>query len=174
MTVDKAGSGSVEPDDFNALVDAVNADGAGSIVSCVISRDNSIDVHDLDSHPFLWDALYDNYSDFNTLSSIPDGLGLTFAFDGSSADITTDEAGVWAFYYNLTMGPDDTWRGALDTRFGSHTIQVSATAGSSIVITQVLALPAALTFGPQLNTTVQATADPFNLGGAALIATRLG
>jgi hypothetical protein len=145
------------------------------LVSCVIARDAPLDVRTVADHPILWDALYDNYEDFGVLAAIPSGLGLTFTFNGSAATITTTTAGVWAFTYTgMTLAQDATWLGALDTRFGGQQLDVTGGSGLVAIVAQTLKLPSGVAFGPQVSVSAQATANPYALGNAYLIATRLG
>lgn len=144
-------------------------------VSCVIARDAATAIRTVGDHAILWDALYDNYSDFNTLDDIPDGLGLDFAFDGSSAEITTTTAGVWAFSYTgIVLQADNAWQGSFDTRFGAEAPQVSPGVGDSILPAVTLALPSGVTFGPRFSTSTQATEPTYACANVYLIATRLG
>jgi hypothetical protein len=145
------------------------------LVSCVIARDAALDVRTVADHPILWDALYDNFSALGVLAAIPAGLGLSFVFNGSSATITTTTAGVWSFTYTgMSLSQDATWLGALDTRFGAQQFDVSNGAGLVALVSQTLALPSGVAFGPQVSVSAQATAGAYTLSNAYLIATRLG
>lgn len=150
--------------------------GGGSIspVHCVLAHDASLDVRTVGQHPILWDALYDNYWDFNTLLSIPAGMGLSFSFDGSSADITTTEAGVWALSYQAAVVQDDTWEGQLDTGVGVAALPRSADVTRASLVTNVVALPSDIALSQVVTTTLQATANPFSLASFYLLITRIG
>ncbi len=137
-----------------------NIGGSGG-VGCVLSVDGGVDVKASGDHPFLWDALYDNIQDFNALNAIPDGLGLSFLFDGSSADITTTAAGVWAFTYNVSVSSDATWAGALDTRFGGYTLLPTVAIGPQVTTSLVVGLPGSTTFGPLVSTSADATSSTY-------------
>lgn len=164
--------GTLHTTDQDGTDTPVGGGGSSSVVSCVIARDGTVDIHDVGDHQIVWDALYDNYIEFNTLTEIPDGLGLDFAFDNTSAAITTTEAGVWSFVYNFTLSNDANWRGSFDTRFGGQKVDPGSNAPT--LVAHLLAIPSGSMFTPQFSTANAATADPYDVGGVYLIATRLG
>lgn len=82
-------------------------------VACVLACDAPFTIHDVGGHDVLWDALYDDLWNLDPLLVIPEGLGLTFAFDGSSSLIVPDEDGVWMLSYFAERGGDVTWAGRL-------------------------------------------------------------
>lgn len=142
-------------------------------VTCVLARDNGFDVRLAGSYPILWDALYDNYWDFTPLAAIPAGLGLTFAFGGTSANMTTTAAGTWGLAYAVSANADATWTAALDTGFGTVSLPPAAQASSQLLTTVVLTLPTAVTLSPNIVTHVAATTNPYPLNGVSCIITRL-
>jgi hypothetical protein len=75
---------------------------------------------------------------------------------------------------NNTPTQDATWLGALDTRFGAQQFDVTGGAGLVEIVSQTLALPSGVAFGPQVSVSAQATAGAYTLSNAYLIATRLG
>jgi len=156
--------------------DAAGGGGGGTApVHCVIARDSSFDVRTVGDHPILWDALYDNYSDFGSLLAIPDDLGLGFAFDGSSGSIETTEAGVWSFTYQLRTNDDAAWHGTLNMGVGQAELDLGRdSTGMALIITNVLGLPSGVTLDHRVSTTTQATSDPYTIGSAYLLVTRLG
>lgn len=141
-----------------------------SVVSCVLARDAGLDIKSQADHPILWDALYNNIEDFTALTAIPAGLGLTFLFNGTSANITTTTAGVWAFTYSMSFVADATVITALDTRFGLQTAGVNASTGPNLTVAQVVALPTGLTFAPQMSTTTAATGASYTVSPTVVIA----
>lgn len=151
---------------------------AGANPSCVLQKTGNLDVHALGNHALLWTRLADNQWDSNALTAIPAGLGLTFLFDGTSATLTTTEAGVWVFNLGISMSAADAaWRGAVGDGIGLLSSEVPAMVGANSFdaeVTGIGALPAGATGNPVVNTTVAATANPYNLSSAFLAITRLG
>lgn len=166
MTVEKAGSGSVEPDDFNALVDAVNEGGGGAGVGVLLEA--NFDAHDVGSISPKWTAAWDNPVDFNALPALPDGIGITTLLDGSNGAMTTTESGIWAVTAGAGMPQDATWTGFvvvdLFVYFASQlgrpvTADTSPMSGASATY----CLPSGKTLAnPALITLDTATADPFS------------
>lgn len=146
-----------------AAVAASKADAAGgaTVISCLLARDANLDIHDVGNHEILWDALYDNPWDWNTLLAIPDGLGLSFAFDGTADDVTTTEDGVWAFTLQIATAGDQDWRGGMNAG-PQQTGLAFAFGEKQQIITQVVPLSSGSTVPWRIATSTQATADPFN------------
>jgi hypothetical protein len=87
--------------------------GGSSAVGCVLARDAAFDIHVVGNYDILWDALYDDLWNLDPLAAIPDGLGLTFAFDGSSSLVVPDEAGIWSLSYTANRAVDTGWAGSI-------------------------------------------------------------
>jgi len=156
-------------DEFNAKDVAVGVasfgvEGGGSFtpVTCVLEAQP--DVHDSGSHPFNWDAMFDNPSNFGALGAIPVGLGLTFAFDGSDNTVATTEAGTWAFTLGFFVADDATWTGSLTLDSGLYaqqTILPVASLQGPGSLSEVVTVPAGWSITPTVTTNSQATADPY-------------
>lgn len=144
--------------------------GGSQAVHCVLARDNPFDVRTVGDHPILWDALYDNYMDFNTLLSIPDGLGLDFVFDGTSADIETTEDGIWTFTYSLAPAGDNQWGGVLHLGMTFMTIRP----GETFLVSGTFGLASGTTLPIRIQVSSQAANNPFELGNTYCIITRVG
>ena len=136
-------------------------------VSVVLTR-SSLDIHAAGTYPLLWDGLADNVWDFNTLSALPAGLGLSLAFDGSSGNITTTTNGVWSFALYGGLGVDTAWTGSLTLPFSAAGSGVFASANVNAgepVTSETVALAsgdgAAVA---KLATVHAATANPYNVG----------
>lgn len=135
-------------------------------VTCLLET-FPLDVHDAGSHPCEWTALFDNPSAFTPLAAIPAGLGLTFAFDGSAATITTTVAGTWAFTLGFSVSTDATWTGVLqlDANVYAQTLvptvnYAGVTPAAAVGVT--LTVPAGYALAPLVFTTGAATANPLN------------
>ncbi len=156
---------------------AVVIGGYQPAVSCVLAA-AAVDVHVISDGLWVWDAIYDNVVDFDALAAIPDGLGMEFAFDGSSADLAPTEAGVWAFTVEIVFvdGPDATWAGQIQMPFSGNRRRVVQTVDDgtpSTGATEILAVPAdAFASQGKLSTTANATANPYRVN-AYLALTRL-
>jgi hypothetical protein len=133
-----------------ATASAAKAGGGGGggsqPVTCVLEA-YPLDVHDVAANvPCQWTALFNNPSDFTHLLAIPTGLGLSFAFDGSSETITTTEAGVWSFTMGVNVDQDATWVGhaILDGALYTEAPVVAIPAGGSFFasLNEVVSLPA--------------------------------
>lgn len=138
-----------------------------SPVSCILET-FPLDVHGIGSHGCLWNSLFNNAVAFGLLLAIPTGLGLTFAFDGTSETITTTEAGTWAFSLGADIATQDaTWAGVvvLDPNLYMSSQVASADFGSlrDASVCNVLSVPAGYSFRPKIDTRVIATNDPLNV-----------
>jgi hypothetical protein len=114
----------------------------------------------------MFDMLSDNEWEFNALTAIPSGLGLSFAFDGSSANITTTAAGTWAFTFAFaTPGADAGIRGVTTLPFAGYGSQFGPIAGgiTAGLAGTVLALPAGASSAAGINVLVGATANPYTV-----------
>jgi hypothetical protein len=133
-----------------------------------------IDVSAVDAFPLLWSALQDNPWDENTLTEIPAGLGLTFAFDGTSNVLTTTAAGTWALSLALIGGAADvTWEGHYDDQLWGQAVLVKGGGilGPLALITPVMKLPSGAQLQPTIVTDhVAASTQTID---ASLIVTRL-
>lgn len=83
--------------------------GAGVSVYLRNNRDDFGESEAIDG--FAFDILRDNTWDNNDLDAIPDGLGISFAFDGSSPDFTVTETGAWWTNVKIDLPADATVRG---------------------------------------------------------------
>lgn len=159
---------------------ASEAGGGFTPVACLLAREADFNVHDVAGYPVLWDALYDDLWNQEPLMSIPDGLGLTFAFDGSSSRVTAAEAGVWAFsYYAIRqvdaslacrlvlggIGPNFPW--VQQNNAGSPVVD------PYIAASLTLSLPAGAHIDHTIETLVVATANPHNVQQVQLTIVRL-
>lgn len=148
--------------------------GSQPLVGCYL-RDLAIPITTPASQPSTWNHLYDNIWDQNALAAIPAGLGLTFAFDGSDATITTTEAGVWSFWFGVVIAPDATWQGYYGDGIAANLIPVlNPGVGAPFAATHapVYALPAGAFFAPALITLAGPIA-PIS-GTVDLVIVRLG
>jgi len=137
-------------------------------VSIVLTR-SAVDIHAAGTYPILWDGLADNVWDFNTVSALPSGLGLSLSFDGSSGNITTTTGGVWSFSLYGGFPADTAWTGTIDLPFsgnGSGFLSVN-TGGSAVapVVSETVRLAsgdgAAVA---KIGTIHAATANPYDVG----------
>jgi hypothetical protein len=87
--------------------------GGSQAVACVLARDAPFDIHDAGNYDILWDALYDDLWNLDPLAAIPDGLGLTFAFDGTSSLIVPTVNGIWSLSYFANRVADAAWAGTV-------------------------------------------------------------
>lgn len=99
---------------------AIASRGGGGITPVsVYLRASNLDVHDAGPHVVLWDEMFDTVrgpEEFpqTILDEIPEGLGLTFSFDGTGdGRIEPTEPGVWAFTFacDLQDALDGSFRG---------------------------------------------------------------
>lgn len=144
-------------------------EGGSPPVVSVILRAQNLDVSGAGGVPCKWDLAADNFWDFNSLPSLPAGIGLTAAIDGSSSSITPTEAGVWAFSYEFL------------TTAGSPTISLTdgvgwftgiQSAGGKGACSTVLALPLGSVVQPGISNV--SGADPGALAAVYLSIVRLG
>lgn len=147
--------------------------GSGVGPSCALQRNANVDVHAVAITNIAWDALVDNLWNLQALGAIPSGLGLTFAFDGSSAFITTTVAGTWAFTFGIlnNSGTDAGIRGYIGTPFAQDPQPFGplGTAQGVAAISGVYALPSGAASTFFIRTTTAATANPFNIHAQASI-----
>lgn len=127
--------------------------GGFSPVRCYLSA-NAVPVATEAQHPALWDQLQDDPWNGNILGAIPVGLGMTFAFDGSDATITTTEDGFWALTLIAEVASDATFQGRLrDSFFSRVTIPPAATGISATAsIGATYSMPDGTTFNPLIET----------------------
>jgi len=135
----------------------------------VVAVFSPIDVHAVANYPIKWTSITDNEWDFNALTALPDGIGLTFAFDGSDGTITTTAAGVWAFSLFASGAADAAIRGQITGIVGSTPFGPMVPVAAGLSKVSVVALPSGATPNCQISTSVQATANPYNMGGSMSI-----
>lgn len=87
--------------------------GGSTAVACVLACDAAFTIHDVGNYNVLWDALYDDLWNLDPLVAIPVGLGLTFAFDGSSSLIVPTVDGIWSLSYYAERAQETAWGGSL-------------------------------------------------------------
>lgn len=156
--------------------------GGSQPVACLLACNTNFNVHDAGAHDVLWDALYDNFWDFNPLASIPDGLGLTFAFDGSSSLIVPTEAGTWALSYFAERVADTNWGGefavggvGLSFPFVQPRIGTGTSQGTPFMAGSLTApLPSGTQLTHQVVTDNAASSAPSNVVQVFLSIVRLG
>jgi hypothetical protein len=151
------------------------AETGGGAVGCTLRR-SALNIHDSANYPISFDALVDNLWNTNPLAAIPDGLGLSFSFDGSSPDFLTTEDGVWSFSLFARGNSDDaTWKGDTQIPFievSSHFDFVGSQYGS--VLSSTFSMPAGTGVDQcVISTNTDATHDPFAVT-LDLIIVRLG
>jgi hypothetical protein len=130
-------------------------------------------------HLLVYDAAYDNQVDFNPITEVPDGMGLTAAFDGSTGALTATEAGAWWFALGLqSLGSavaDATLLLQLQSGFGQIFNQWAP--GSSVVslpsYSEVVYLTTGAHQGLRVNTLIAATAVAYDLSFYVVV-TRIG
>lgn len=153
------------------------ASGGSQPVSVAAKIGSGLDLHLSGAHPLKWAELCDNAYDLNTISELPDGLGLSFAFDGSSATITTTEAGTWSFTVGAyLLQPDETWGGYLLSAWSGTFQQPLVAPGDQTplgVLASVFELPAGAVGDFLIVVSPDATTDPYPLARAIMAITRL-
>jgi hypothetical protein len=141
--------------------------GGGASVgpSCVLNINPGVDIHAVGTHDFLWNRLFDNRYDFNPLPAIPAGMGLTFFWDGTSAEITPTEDGVWSFTITLSFsgGADANIRASLyNAMIGNgESFGPTVTATPVLTMTEVFALPSGAYGGYRIGVATAAAANPY-------------
>lgn len=160
-----------------ALVARGGGAGGTAPVSCLLSRDGATNCQTGGSHNLRWDALYDNIYSFNTLTEIPEGLGLTFAFDDTSGTLATTEAGTWSFTMYINRAADDgTWQGFVVIPSGNqHDLQPLAAGANSgnCVVSETVSLPSGFSSTPNVYT-LTPTVSTYNVNYVYLGIVRLG
>lgn len=134
-------------------------------VSVIAATAAGIDVHAAANVPVHWTEIADNEWDFNTLAALPAGLGISFAFDGSSATMTTTVAGVWAFSYAVSFPMDATYLGQIGLPYSSfQTVTAGLSAASAFpACAATVELPAGAASTCSIVTLVGATANPYTV-----------
>lgn len=157
----------------NAFVTkAEDSGGSGFDPVCVyLQQIAPIDINGSGAHLIKWDRALDDPWSFNTLTSLPAGLGITTAIDGTDGSLTTTEAGVWAFTLLMGLPADATWAGllTLDDNTQARQQSVPATVGSSFVVQETIKYPAGAVLIPQVGTQTPATATPYNANPSLVI-----
>jgi hypothetical protein len=134
-------------------------------VGIVLSLAAPIDIAGAAVRHIAWDTAYDNTYDFNVITEVPDGLGMTIPLDGMGTDFTTTTAGVWWFSLDPAGTPLDATLGLFMglSHAGDGLIQGASTEGAPGVASiahygEVVYLPAGAVNNFRLDTTVAATA----------------
>lgn len=158
--------------DVLAALAARGGGGGASPVSCYLKA-ASFSVTGVSSHPTLWTNLYDDPWNSNSLSAIPDGLGMAFVYDGSDATITTTEAGVWSLTFHATAD-GASFAGIFRDSFMVTAPFVYDTTSdvSHSTIGAVYSMPDETQFGPEIVTRSDPGASKF--GTVDLVIVRLG
>ena len=153
--------------------EVMNIIGGSQPVSCMIANLSFL-VDDVGTYDIKWDHLWDNIWDENILSEIPDGLGLSFSFDGTDATITTTEAGTWAFSFDVHIGVDDNWKGYFHTSMSPDVpiLGPRVVDGFMATFAAVWTLPEGAFFAPQIVATAAAN-TPGLAANAELVIVRL-
>lgn len=122
----------------------------GAISVVLYHAANDLDIGSgIDSVPISWDTAYDNSADFNPITELPAGLGLTLAIDGSSPGITTEEAGIWAYTLSFSAPIDATLEGFAGSQFagvGSGVFVCSPSVQRGFGYGELMPLPAGAFF----------------------------
>lgn len=137
----------------------------------------AVDIHAIASYFPSWNAAYDDTLNYNTLSALPAGLGLTVAIDGSSPDITTTVAGVWFFGMQASLAADATAEVKLSENSWGLQVDFSPrgvpAGGYQLHIGEVVTLPSGAVGKFLLGTVAAATANPYNAAGLYATIARL-
>jgi hypothetical protein len=109
--------------------------------------------------------MLDNLVDFNPLAAIPSGLGLTFAFNGTSPTIATTESGVWSFLCSVSglAAADANIRASLQESFAGFGTPFGPITANQLAppLTFIYEMPAAASGAITITTTVAAAANPY-------------
>jgi len=138
--------------------------GGGFTPVSVVALMSAVDMHASNGYDVKWTGLIDNVYDANTLTSIPAGLGISFAFDGSNATLTTTTAGVWNF--TLLVAPFDTdtqWRAAIHNVLTGFNPQIPTSVDQTFSGQDVgsFALPSGASWSYQIEVTEDSVLNPY-------------
>jgi hypothetical protein len=159
-----------------ALVPASSHPSGGFTPVTVYLDTGLFDIHDAGVHALKWTVAHDNPWDYNVLLSLPAGLGLTTAINGTGdGSITTTEAGTWAFSLVAGVAGDVTWTGSLrldDNTSAAQSGNGAVNGSPRMNVAQTVYYPSGAAFTPAFVTVSAATADPYN-NSASLVIVRL-
>jgi hypothetical protein len=118
---------------------AAEAGGGGSLPPpTMVLEVAGIDFAAQADHLLTFDAAYDNQVDFNSITEVPAGMGLTAAFDGSTGNLIPTENGAWSFVIGL---------GSIGSAVADATLLLQLQSGFGLIFNQwapgstVLSLP---------------------------------
>lgn len=136
--------------------------GGGFAPVSVVLQAQGVNVHAVAAHDMKWDRALDNLWDANAITSLPTGIGVTAAIDGSDATITTTVRGTWSFAYSLlVISGDATYSGIFNDGLGivnDLELVGHATQSLQFAASAVVSLPAAAAFPASVTTLVSAAA----------------
>ena len=121
------------------------------------------------SHVLTYTSAFDNQVNFNSISSVPAGMGLTAAFDGSSSAITATADGAWWFALGLTDNSqavaDATLLLQLQSGFGNLFVQWApgSTVKSLPEYGEIVYLTSGTSQNVRVTTETAATAGTYNM-----------
>lgn len=147
-------------------------------VGAVLRVTAALSVRTVASHPLLWDAAVNNEWNATPITSMPSGLGITVALDGTSEDIHFTSAGTWAITLYASSSADATFAAQIldGLAFQSNFDSPRALAGQGATgnLSGVYNLPSGAILSPYIATVVAATANPYVLNTAECMIVRLG
>jgi hypothetical protein len=120
------------------------------------------------THPFSWNAAFDNTWNINPITSVDPALGLDIAIDGSSPDISVLEDGIWAYTFQIVLQPatDATVAGFFGSQFvglTSGAFNGLISGGLGLSVSEVITLPAGAFARFRAFTLVDATGANYNI-----------
>jgi hypothetical protein len=142
--------------------------GGSTPVAANLALDSDIDIHASGNFLLKWDNLVDNEWDYDTIGALPAGLGLDASFDGSNANITTTESGIWTFTGALVLvtGADASIRGYVTLPFAGFATPFGPVDSEiSLSICQAFNLPSGATSQMGVTVTADASANPYLVHG---------
>ena len=129
-------------------------------VSCVLQC-TALNIHGTGVDiPTKWTGAIDNVWDANPLMALPAGIGVTAAFDGSDATITTTVAGTWGLAFTVAVGSgDDTYVGYFSDSLGvvsALALSGRAAVADTVAAAAVIGLPSGAAFAPLIQSVTSA------------------
>jgi len=144
-------------------------------VGIVLGLSAQLDYAPVATRDIAWDQAFDNTADFNPITQVPAGLGMTLPINGLSADFTTTISGVWWFSLSLgDLSPDATLviaYGQSSAGLGNIAVFNGGSGGFTPTVPygEAVYLPSGTTSSFSINTRVAATAATFLAAPTATI-----